>query len=374
VPRRQRLRAYNCVTPLVGGGEAFPAMLEEIRTARRHVHLEMYILRDDVVGREFHAAFLERAKAGVEVRLLYDGLGSFALSSRYVDELVQAGVEVQVFHPVAPWRARWGLNNRDHQKILVVDDEVAFCGGINIGGEYRPLELGGGGWHDLHARVEGPAVFDLARIFRDTWIKAGGPPFPEPQLPLPRPDLPRHTALVEVISNDRLRTRSRMRFAYLHAIRRAQSTIHLMNAYFIPDRGLRSAFARAVRRGVEVSVIVPSTSDVRAVYHASRHLYTRLLKRGVRIFEWPKRMMHAKGGVIDGVWTTIGSYNLDRRSFLHNLEVALVSIDRDLGQQMERQFQRDLALCKEITLDEWQRRSWWSKALSWFFYQLRYWL
>lgn len=374
VPRRERLRAYNCVTPLVGGGDAYPAMLEEIRTARRRVHLEMYILKDDEIGRQFQAAFIERAKTGVEVRVLYDGLGSFALPSRYVDELLQAGVEVQVFHPVAPWRSRWGLNNRDHQKILIVDDEVGFCGGLNVGDEYRPVEQGGGGWHDMHARLEGPAVFDLSRVFRETWIKAGGAPFPEPELAAPRPDRARHTALVQVISNERLLKRSRMRFAYLHAIRRAEKSIHLTNAYFIPDRGLRSAFARAVRRGVDVRVIVPSTSDVRAVYHASRHLYSRLLRRGVRIYEWPERMMHAKAGVIDGVWSTIGSYNLDRRSFLHNLEVALVSIDRDLGERMEVQFQRDLAVCKEVELETWLKRAWWRKYVEWFFFQLRYWL
>lgn len=387
VPRRQRLRPGNRVVPLIGGGDAFPAMLAAVNAARRSILLEMYILKDDVIGRRFQAAFIERAKAGVQVRVLVDGLGSFALSSRYIDELEQAGVELHIYHPVAPWRARWGLNNRDHQKILIVDDEIGFCGGLNIGDEYRPVEQGGGGWHDLHARVEGPAVQELARVFRSTWIKAGGEPFEEPREDAPGlPDghgatmrarnepASARNALVSVISNERILKRSHMRYAYLHAIRRAQTSIHLTNAYFIPDRGLRGAFARASRRGVDVCVIVPSTSDVRAVYHASRHLYTRLLKRGVRIFEWPNRMMHAKAGVIDGVWSTIGSYNLDRRSFLHNLEVALVSVDRELGARLEKQFQRDLALCKEIRLDEWMQRSWWSKFLSWFFFQLRYWL
>ncbi|MBK7878866.1 MAG: cardiolipin synthase ClsB [Planctomycetes bacterium] len=374
VPRRERLRAYNQVYPLIGGREAFPAMLDAIRIARRRVHLEMYIFSDDVVGREFQAAFIERARAGIEVRVLVDGLGSFGLSSRFLDELRAAGVEVQVFHPVAPWRRRWGLNKRDHQKILIVDDEIAFCGGINLTDENRPIEQGGGGWHDVHARVEGPAVFDLARLFRETWLEVGGSPFPEPELPAPRPDLPAHNALVEVISNEKLRARSRMRYAYMHAIRRAEKSIHIMNAYFIPDVGLRRAFGLAVKRGVDVRVIVPSTSDVAAVYYASRHLYARLLRRGVRIFEWPERMMHAKCGVIDGVWTTIGTYNLDRRSFLHNLEVGLVTIDRDLGERMELQFERDLVACREVTLGEWNRRSWWDQAMELFCYQWRYWL
>jgi len=374
VPKRARLRPNNCVVPLVGGREAFPAMLEAIRGAERYVHLETYILEDDGTGREFQRELVERARAGVAVRVVYDGLGSFGLPARYVDELRAAGVEAHVFHPVAPWRARWGLNRRDHQKILVIDDTVAFCGGINIGDEYKPLEQGGGGWHDMHARVEGPAVVDLARLFRRTWLAVGGAEFPEPATSMPDPSSAVHTVRVEVISNTRLQTRSRMRHAYVHAIRRASETIYLMNAYFIPDRGLRRVFAEATRRGVDVRVIVPSTSDVPAVYWASRHLYARLLRRGVRIFEWPERMMHAKTGVIDGVWSTIGSYNLDKRSFLHNLEVGLVSVDRTLGERMRAQFLHDVTICREVTLAEWRKRSRWNKFLEWFFFQLRYWL
>jgi cardiolipin synthase len=374
VPRSERLRAYNRISPLIGGREAFPMMLEAIRHAHRRVHFEMYILRDDAIGREFKAAFVERARAGVEVRVIFDGLGSFGLPARFVDELREAGAEVHVFHPVAPWRKHWGLNKRDHQKLLLIDDEFGFTGGINVGDEYQPVDAGGGGWHDVHALVEGPVVFDLGRLFRETWIHVGGSPFPEPALPIPRPDLHEHTALVEVISNLRMQTRSEMRYAYLHAIRRAESTISIMNAYFIPDVGLRRAFGLAVKRGVDVRVIVPSRSDVAAVYYASRHLYGRLLRRGVRIFEWPERMMHAKCGVIDGVWSTIGTYNLDRRSFLHNLEVALVTIDRPLGARMQAQFERDLAGCHEVTLEEWKRRSSWRKFLEWFFFKLRYWL
>lgn len=374
VPKRARLRPNNRVLPLVGGREAFPAMLDAIRIARRHVHLETYILRDDGVGHDFQHALVERARAGVTVRLIYDGVGAFGLPARYVDELRAAGVEAHVYHPVAPWRARRGLNRRDHQKILVVDDEVAFCGGINIGDEYQPVEHGGGGWHDVHARVEGPAVADLARLFRRTWLVVGGTPFDEPRTPLPHRASALHTVRVEVISNTRLQTRSRMRHAYMHAIRRANESIYLMNAYFIPDRGLRRVFADATRRGVDVRVIVPSTSDVTAVYWASRHLYGRLLRDGVRIFEWPERMMHAKTGVIDGVWSTIGSYNLDKRSFVHNLEVGLVSIDRELGARMQEQFLRDLTICREVTLDEWRKRSRWNKMLEWCYYQLRYWL
>lgn len=374
LPLHGRRRSFNRVTPLRTGGEAFPAMLEAIAAARRHVYLEMYILRADRIGQRFKTALIERAQAGVVVRLLYDSLGSFGLPSSYVAELEAAGVEVVVFHPVAPWRARWGINKRDHQKILIVDDEVGFTGGINIGDEYMPVEEGGGGWHDVNARVEGPAVHDLARIFQKTWDNAGGMPFPRPPPPQSVPSGSSQLAYVQVISNIGVFTRSRMRQAYLHAIRRADRNIRIMNAYFIPDIGLRLAFARAHRRGVSVTVIVPSTSDVKAVYYASRRLYARLMRAGVRIFEWPERMMHAKVGAIDGVWSTIGSYNLDRRSFFHNLEVGLTVIDRPLAEKLEAQFEEDLKGCREILPAEWGKRSLWQKFLERLAYQFRYWL
>jgi cardiolipin synthase A/B len=373
-PARERLRASNCVTPLRAGRETFPAMLSAIRAAQSHVHLEMYILRGDRIGTEFKLALVERAKFGVHVRLIYDSLGSFGLPAGYLAELLEAGVETVEFHPVAPWRARWGLNRRDHQKILVVDDHVGFTGGINIGDEYVPVEEGGGGWHDLDVSVEGPAVFDLARLFRSTWIKNGGAPFPEPAMPRIDPAAHAPSALVQVISNARLRTRFQMRRAYLHAVRRADRRISIMNAYFIPERRLRREFTRAARRGVDVRLIVPESVDVTAVYYATRYLYTRLLRGGVRIFEWQERMMHAKSAVIDGVWSTIGSYNLDRRSLLHNLEVGLIIIDRGTGETLDAQFEIDLSKCREVELSEWERRSAWHKLLEWCFFQFRYWL
>jgi cardiolipin synthase A/B len=370
----ERIRPFNRVVPLRGGAETFPRMLATIRSARSHVHLEMYIVRADFVGLEFQKALIDRALEGVQVRFLYDGLGCFGLPDWYFDELRAVGVEVVEFAPIAPWRRRWGINKRDHQKILIVDDQLAYTGGINLGREYAPVEWGGGGWFDLNAEVDGPAVYDLALYFRKTWTQAGGKPFAGPERPRRVSRSSEHKVAVQVISNVGMRSRSHMRHAYLHAIRRADRSISIMNAYFIPDRGLRRAFSRAARRGVEVRVIVPSVSDVRAVYWASRHVYGVLMRSGVRIFEWPERMMHAKSGVIDGVWSTIGSYNLDRRSLLHNLEVGLILVDRELGERMQRDFDREVACCKEVAPSEWERRPAWQKCLEWFCFRLRYWL
>jgi len=372
------VREGNLVQPLRAGKETFPSMLAAIAEARSHVYLEMYILRADRTGNEFKEALVERAKAGVRVRLLYDSLGSFGLPGDYLGELRAAGVGIVEYHPLVPWRARWSLNQRDHQKILVVDDAVGFTGGINIGDEYRSIEDAGGGWHDVNVRVEGPVVLDLTRFFRRTWERAGGDPLPEPPKSWSEvrrdPGEAPGTSAVQAISSAGVRGRWRMHRAYLHAIRRAEKTISIMNAYFIPDRRLRRAFARAAERGVSVRVIVPWDTDVQAVFYASHHLYARLMRRGMRIFAWPDRMMHAKVGVIDGVWSTIGSYNLDRRSMQHNLEVGLVMVDRAIGAELEEQFEKDVAICREITPEEWRRRSTFEKVLEWAFYQIRYWL
>lgn len=365
------MRSWNRVTPLRAGGEAFPAMLRAIASAEEQICLEMYILRADRIGQRFKAALVERALAGVAVRVLYDGVGSIGLPADYVAELMQAGAEVLEFHPVAPWRRRFGWNRRDHKKLLIVDCRVAFVGGINIGDEYSPAEEGGGGWHDMCAEVEGPAVRELSRIFASTWEAEGGSTV---SVVTRSGALEGALAFVQVIANLGVIRRPGMRRAYLHAIRRAQHQISVTNAYFIPDAALRRALAQAIRRGASVRVIVPSRSDLEPVYYASRHLYARLMRSGVRIFEWQGEMMHAKCAAIDGLWSTIGSYNLDRRSFVHNLEVGLLMIDRELARELETQFESDLKLCVEVDPRAWPARTRWEKLLERFWYLFRYWL
>lgn len=374
LPTRGGMRSYNRVAPLRAGAETFPAMLAAIELASSEILLESYILRADHIGERFKTALVKRAQAGVTVRVLFDSLGSFGLSSAFIDDLRKAGIEVVEYSPIAPWRPRWGVNRRDHQKLVVVDRKIGFTGGINIGDEYVPADQGGGGWHDMHVQIEGPAAIDLARLFHRTWEKAGGTPFVKPRGVRSLEPSEEYPTFVQVISNHGMITRSRMRHAYLRAIRRAEERIDIMNAYFIPDRGLRRAFYEAVRRGVQVRVIVPSESDVQAVYYASRHLYSRLMRGGVRIFEWPERMMHAKVAMIDGVWSTIGSFNIDRRSFLHNLECGVIFVDRIHSRRLRDDFDRDIGGCHEIQATEWEKRPMWEKLFESFFFQLRYWL
>ncbi len=375
LPARGRVRSWNRVAPLRAGREAFPAMLAAIASAEQSICLETYILRADRIGQRFKTALAERARAGVSVRVICDAVGSIGLPTEYVAELVAVGVQWIEFHPVAPWRRRFGWNTRDHKKMLIIDSRIAFTGGINIGDEYSPTEEGGGGWHDMSAQIEGPAVRELSRVFDSTWRAEGGsavPPAARVDEASASPE--RAQAFVEVIANLGAIPRPGMRRAYLHAIRHAQHRISIMNAYFIPDAALRRAFAKAVRRGASVRVIVPSRSDIEPVYYASRNLYARLMRSGVRLYEWQGDMMHAKCAAIDGIWSTIGSYNLDRRSFIHNLEVGLVMFDRDLARELETQFEAELMLCREVDPRLWPTRPRWEKWLERFWYLFRYWL
>ncbi|MCC7015050.1 MAG: cardiolipin synthase ClsB [Planctomycetes bacterium] len=395
------LSGGNRVTLLRRGAAAYPAMLAEIAAARHQVHLETYILRSDVIGRRFQAALIERADAGVKVRLMFDSVGSFGLvEDDFLAELAHHGVEIVEYHPILPFRRRlivrlralrqaaerrmhrperelhprepghWSINNRDHQKLLIVDDRVAFTGGINIGAEYAPPPEGGD-WHDLHVRVEGPAAVGLARIFQRAWLRGGGERFPEPREPHSNRDAPMR---VHTCDNFGLRNRSRMHSSYRHAIRAAEHSVCIMNAYFIPDQLLIWALTKAARNGVSVRVMVPAKSDVRLVYHASRYVFGRLLRAGVRIFEYQERMMHAKAAAIDTAWATIGSFNLDRRSMLHNLEAGLVILDHGFGASLEQHFDAELERCREITLAEWEARPWSAWFKSWFAHLFAYWL
>jgi cardiolipin synthase len=364
--------SWNHVRPLRGGREVFPAMLECIAKAQRDVCLEMYILRDDRIGQRVLEQLIERARSGVAVRVMVDAVGSYALSRSAIEELRSAGAELVVFRPVMPWRPRFGWNQRDHRKLLIVDQRIAITGGINIGDEYCALEDGGGGWHDVCAQIEGPALRELLAIFTSTWRGAGGTAFAI-HADAGHADAQGAT-WVQVIANRGRITRPRMRRALRRAIDASERSVEVLSAYFIPDRALRRSLARAVRRGVRVRVLVPARSDLRVVQYASRHLYARLLRDGVRVFEWQGAMMHAKCATIDGVWSTVGSYNLDRRSFIHNLEVGLLMVDRELASELERGFALDLARSREVDAEAWSRRSRADKWIESFCFLFRYWL
>ena len=360
--------AGNRTELLVDGSEAYPAMLAALASAERSIVLESYIFRSDRAGRRFLEALIERAAAGVAVRVLVDGVGAGDTPASFWDPLLDRGGRVAVFRPVAGmFRIGPSIWKRDHRKLLVIDDNVAFIGGLNISNEYAPADWGGAAWHDAHARIEGPGARGLALVFNRTWRQVTGEDWSGRLSPA---TIAGHTDIQ--ILEGRLTRRHSVRQAYLHAIRNAERTIRITNAYCIPDRPVRRALRGACRRGVRVQLLLAGRTDLRSVQYAGRYLYKSLMALGVEVYEWTERVLHAKTAVIDGRWCSIGSYNLDRRSLLHNLEANIACVDRDLGAALDAQFERDVARSRRIDPETWHRRDPLDKLLEVFFFQLRY--
>lgn len=365
----QRWRPGCEVTVLRDGGETYPAMLAALAAAQRSICFETYILAADATGDRFKAVLVERARAGVAVRIIYDAVGSFGLPDSWVAELRAAGCEVIDFNPIAPWRARFRLSHRDHRKIIVVDERVGFTGGLNIANDYAAVEDGGAGWHDMHCRVTGPIVLDLARMFRRNWLRCGGTLYPAPHTARSEP--PTGDVFVRLLDNTQRRQRTIVRRAYLHVIKHARERVLIQNAYFLPDRGLRRALSKAAARGVDVRVMVPGHSDVKLAQWAALYVLRRLARRGIQIFLWRGLMMHAKTATVDALWSTIGSYNFDAQSRFNNLEVTVEILDPATGQTLVDTFERDIANADPFDERSWLGLPWWRKALAWISYRLR---
>ncbi|MBI4371382.1 MAG: cardiolipin synthase B [Elusimicrobia bacterium] len=350
----------NRLALYVRGEDLYPAMAEAMEDAKSSISLETYILGGDKTGRTFAELLAKKSREGARARLIYDSVGSLGLDPAVVTRLRNAGVEVLEYHPVAPWRPRWAWNRRDHRKILVCDGRVGFAGGMNLCDEHAPSELGGQDWLDAHARVEGPAAFELERLFRATWYAHTGRWFALDGACPPVPG----GAKVRIVGNREFLRRLEIRAAYVAALRAAREEVFIANSYFVPGWRIRSALAQAAARGVDARVLVPGKPDVRAAWHAMRSRYDDLLSRGVRVFEWQGAMLHAKAVVVDGLWSAVGSYNLDHRSLQHNLEVNLHSLDRAFAAELRARFERSLQGAREITLQDWRRRPWADRLLE----------
>jgi len=363
------LTGGNRLKLLADGDSCFREIIATIRKAKKSINLETYIFNSDALGWKIAELLMEKSRVGVEVNCIYDAIGCIGTSPRLFSALREAGVEVLEYNPFFPWRRYWNLSSRDHRKIIVVDGEIAFIGGINIGDDYAGRHFDGGNWRDTHLKVQGPAVRDIQFFFLENWYRQGGAII----------DNGRHfphikeagKKLLMVISDKARRKVRPIRESYISAIENAHHSIYITNAYFIPDGRIYRALIRAARRGVDVRIMLPEKSDVPIVQLASRYLYKRYLKSGVRVYEYTRSVLHAKTAVIDGIWSTVGSSNIDRRSFRKNLEINAIILDQEFGEIMERQFDEDLRHCVEKRLDEWQRRSAMLFALEWIMYRFR---
>ena len=363
----------NRVTLLHDGEQAFPAMLEAIAEAKREILLEMYWFASDELGWQFADTLIARAEAGVRVRVIYDAVGSIQSDNRMFARMREAGCEVEQYNPIAPWRARFRIgviNNRDHRKLLVVDRQVGFTGGVNLGNEWAPESAGGAGWRDDTIRVEGPAAEQMCDVFEFGWRRIVEPLSSAHPRPRPPVDVGHgEGSRVRVLANHYFRERRAIRQAYLRQIRSAQRSVCITNSYFVPDRQIRRLLSQAVDRGAQVRVIVPGKSDVPAVRHAARKLYGRQLEAGIQLYEWRGPILHAKTAIIDGRWCTVGTYNLDSRSLRFNLEVVAAIEDASVAGAMEERFNQDLEQTSPVSHEDWKRRPLHQRMLDDFFYR-----
>lgn len=385
--RPQTYTRADRITLLLDGCQAYPEMLRAIAEAKESVALETYILRADKTGESFGRELAKAARRGVKVRLLYDFVGALGLPEKFIHELLAANVRVSTYRPLttALGRSLFTFHRRDHRKILVVDDRVSFTGGINISHDNAAACDGGMAWRDMHVRIEGAAVAaQLKSLIDETWKTADAfPPISKVDAPSDeQPDekfpplLPATSSdvLVQVINNKEFLQRYRLRRAYLHAIRHARRYILIENAYFVPDRGVRRALYRAVKRGVTVSAGVAMYSDVKIVAMASRALYSEMLSHGVRLFEYPRSMLHSKVAVIDDAWAIVSSYNLDHRSLRHNLEAGVLIVNKPFAVAMRDQILKDITESREVTPEFHGARPWDEVLMESLAYQGRYWL
>jgi cardiolipin synthase len=364
----------NRVTLLQDGAETYRAMLAAIARARDHINLETYIFDDDEIGHKFSEALLEQQARGVQVNVIYDSVGALKTPKPFFDRLAKAGVRVLEFNPVNPLTARkgWKINRRDHRKLLVVDGETAFLGGINISSVYStgsvPKGVPGGSagpvaWRDTHMQLDGPVVAEYQKMFLATWQKQKGQPLAARNyFPVLKEQ---GKEVVRPIASTPDDPYSQIYLTLLSAIRSAEKAVHLTNAYFVPDPNLVKVLQEAAARGVDVKVILPSQSDSGVVFHAGRSHYSELLEAGVKLFERRGALLHSKTAVIDGVWSTVGSTNLDWRSFLDNDEVNAVILSAEFGQRMEGVFAVDLAASEAVDLAQWERRPLSLRAREW---------
>ena len=370
LPRHHAVLRGNACQVLRDGVEAYPAMLAAIEGARRYIHLETYMFISDAVGELFGEALAEASERGVHVTVLYDALGSWTSRRGFFEALRARGVDVRPFKPFNSLsRGLRHLLRRDHRKILAVDGDVAFIGGVNISAHWAP-EGQGGAWRDDVLRVEGPAVYELERRFVATWRMAFQERFRSWREARRQRRRAARMARGEV-SLAVLSSRRSIHRAYLHAIARARRSVLVAAAYFIPDRKMMAALREAAQRGVEVSLLLNAKSDHPWLVHATRAFYEKLLTAGVRIFEWQRCVLHTKTAVVDGVWGTIGSFNLERRSLLFNHEVNAVFADPRLGRLLEESFRADCGSCQEVELAEFRRRPLWQKLFERVLYTFR---
>jgi cardiolipin synthase len=357
------LERGNRVKLLENGDAFFPLLLRDIAAARESIHIESYIWWKGAICDQVAAALAAKARQGVEVRLLVDASGGRKMDRKLRDLMLAAGCQVRSFHPLR-FSNLGRLNNRDHRKEAVIDGRIGYIGGYGFAKEWTGNAQDRDHWRDTGVRVEGPIVNRMQSAFCENWIEetgeiAAGPKyFPQATAAGPTAAHLAYTSPTGAVSS--------VQVLYYLAITSARKSILIQNPYLLPDDDAIAALAAAVKRGVDVTVMVPATqsTDSPIVQHASHHQFGALLESGVKIWEFQPTLLHQKILVVDGVWSCVGSTNFDDRSFQLNDEISMGILDSALAAQLTAAFEADRRYARERKLEEWEHRSLWHKALD----------
>jgi cardiolipin synthase A/B len=353
----------NKVTLLENGPETYRAMLAAIRAAKDNINIAMFIFSDGPVGKMFADALIERQRHGVQVNLMYDAFGSLGTSQAFFDRLRHNGIAVLEYRPLDPFTKRfhWTFSHRNHRKMLIVDGQIAFTGGVNISEVYASSGMGSKGssagsmeyWRDTDIKVEGPVVAQFQHLFISEWSYQEGP------LLVYRDYFPQlekqGNQIVRVIASVPERF-SLIYVTLISAIVNSETNVYITDAYFAPDHQMLHALEHAARRGVDVRLLLPSKSDALLIVSAERSHYQALLKSGVKIYEWQGEMLHAKTATVDGVWSTVGTSNLDWWSIARDNELNAIILSHSFGDEMNLMFKNDIERSKQIDLAQWKQR------------------
>jgi cardiolipin synthase A/B len=364
------LYTSNRVRILRDGEQTFPAMFAALHGAKRTIQLEYYIFEDvECAGEHLGELLISKRQQGVSVSIIYDAIGSLDTPRAFLDNLKEAGIRLLEFHPINPLRAptRFSLNDRDHRKMMIIDGELGIIGGVNMSHMYQSAALGVGSggseskgaasehWRDTDLEIYGPAVAELERLFLNHWASQVDSSTGVGQY---YPHIDAHgSEIVRIIGSAPARSASRYYVTLLTAIEGARVSIRMTTGYFVPTRQEKKVLEAAARRGVDVRLMLPSLSDSRASLAVQHSAYGELLKAGVKIYQQDGGILHSKTVVVDGVWSALGSSNIDHRSVLFNDEVDAIVLGAETGAAIEQRFEDDLKAAHQTNIQTWRHRS-----------------
>lgn len=348
--------SFDTATKVLSNGEeTFSHIIEELKRARHHIHLEYYIIRHDQIGNEIKDILIEKAHQGVKVRFMFDAVGSWQLSKPYISELKNVGIETVTFGPVKLPFLNNRFNFRNHRKIIVIDGNIGFVGGLNIGDEYLGRDKGIGFWRDTHLMLKGEAVRSLQLIFLQDWYYMTNHSFLTAEYLSPQNDNENHGG-VQLIPGGPDNEWSVIKNIFFSMITSAKKSVWIASPYFIPDEDVFSALKVAALSGVDVRLLAPNRPDKRIVFHASRSYFPELLEAGVKVYEYERGFMHSKIIIVDGELASIGTSNMDMRSFHLNFEVNAFLFRTNSTQKLVEEYLNDLEYSKQIDLNIFSQR------------------